>query len=178
LNPGGGDIFCSCPDPPWGPPSLLYNGYRVSFPGVKRPGRGASHPIPSSCRGPRTGRAIPLLHLLGPQGLLQGEPLPLPLHIPFILNTFFFFILLLTRFWSIKYQRGYWSFNLFLYSVTALGLRFGVILCYIPSILSNTSQFLELDYEIADPFHRFEHAPFSTHLIAIRYARRALIRPV
>jgi hypothetical protein len=50
----------------------------VSFPGVKRPGRGASHPIPSSCQGSRTGRATPLLPLLGPQGLLQGEPLPLP----------------------------------------------------------------------------------------------------
>jgi hypothetical protein len=32
---------------PWGPPSLLYNGYQV-FPGVKRPGRGADHPPPSS----------------------------------------------------------------------------------------------------------------------------------
>ena len=28
----------------WGPPSLLYNGYRVSFPWVKRPGRGVDHP--------------------------------------------------------------------------------------------------------------------------------------
>jgi len=32
----------------WGPPSLLYNGYRVSFPGVKRPGRGVDNPVPSS----------------------------------------------------------------------------------------------------------------------------------
>jgi len=22
-NPGGGEIFCTCPDRPWGPPSLL-----------------------------------------------------------------------------------------------------------------------------------------------------------
>jgi len=35
-------------DLPWGPPSLLCNGYRVSFPGVKRPGRGVDHPPPSS----------------------------------------------------------------------------------------------------------------------------------
>jgi hypothetical protein len=28
-NPGGGEIFRSRPDRPWGPPSLLYNGYRV-----------------------------------------------------------------------------------------------------------------------------------------------------
>ena len=31
------------PDRLWSPPSLLYNGYRVSFPGVKRPGRGDEH---------------------------------------------------------------------------------------------------------------------------------------
>jgi hypothetical protein len=33
-NPDGGEIFRTCPDRPWGPPSLLYNGYRV-FPGGK-----------------------------------------------------------------------------------------------------------------------------------------------
>jgi len=32
--PVGGGIFRTCPDWPWGPPSLLYNGYRV-FPGGK-----------------------------------------------------------------------------------------------------------------------------------------------
>jgi hypothetical protein len=34
-NPGGGKIFRTRPDRPWGPPSLLYNGYRT-FPGVKQ----------------------------------------------------------------------------------------------------------------------------------------------
>ena len=34
---GGGDIFHSCPDRPWGPPSLLFNGYRV-FTGGKEAG--------------------------------------------------------------------------------------------------------------------------------------------
>ena len=43
----GGDIFRTCPDRPWGPPSLLYNAYRV-FPGGKeRPGRDAD-PSPLS----------------------------------------------------------------------------------------------------------------------------------
>jgi hypothetical protein len=32
-NPGGGEIFRTCSDRPWGPPNLLYNGYRV-FPGL------------------------------------------------------------------------------------------------------------------------------------------------
>jgi hypothetical protein len=38
------------PDRLWGPPSLLYNGYRGSFPpGVKaRPGHDADHSPPSS----------------------------------------------------------------------------------------------------------------------------------
>ena len=47
-NSGGGEIFRTRPDQPWDPPSLIYNGYRVSYPGVKRPGRGGDHPPPSS----------------------------------------------------------------------------------------------------------------------------------
>jgi hypothetical protein len=46
-NPRGGKIFRTRPDRPWGPPSLLYNVYRI-FPGLKRPGRGADHPPPPS----------------------------------------------------------------------------------------------------------------------------------
>jgi hypothetical protein len=41
------EILRTRPDRPWGPPSLLYIGYRV-FLGIKRPGRGADHPPPSS----------------------------------------------------------------------------------------------------------------------------------
>jgi hypothetical protein len=37
LNPGGGEIFRTCSDRPWGPHSLLYNSYRV-FPGGKAAG--------------------------------------------------------------------------------------------------------------------------------------------
>jgi hypothetical protein len=47
LNPDGGEIFRTRPDRSWGSPSLLYNGHQV-FPGVKRPGRDADHPPPSS----------------------------------------------------------------------------------------------------------------------------------
>jgi hypothetical protein len=40
-NPGGGEIFRTCPDRPFGPPSFPYSGYRV-FPGGKvLPGREA-----------------------------------------------------------------------------------------------------------------------------------------
>ena len=43
-----GEIFRTSPDWPWGPPSLLYNGYRV-FPGNKvLPGRDADPSPPSS----------------------------------------------------------------------------------------------------------------------------------
>ena len=46
-----GEIFRTCPDRPWGPPSLLYNGYRV-FPGGKeRSGRDVDLPPPSSAVG-------------------------------------------------------------------------------------------------------------------------------
>ena len=47
-SPVGGEIFRTCPDRPWGPSSLLCNGYCV-FHGVKkRPGRDADPSPPSS----------------------------------------------------------------------------------------------------------------------------------
>ena len=59
-NPGGGEIFRTCPDRPWAPPSLPYNGYRV-FPGGKEwQGRDAD-PHPLLVPWSRKSRAIPLL---------------------------------------------------------------------------------------------------------------------
>jgi hypothetical protein len=43
-----GEILRTCPDRPWGPPSLLYNGYRVLPGGKVRLGRAADHSPPSS----------------------------------------------------------------------------------------------------------------------------------
>jgi hypothetical protein len=51
LNSIGGVIFCACQDGPWGPPSLLYNRYWVSFKEVQWLGRGINHPPPSSTKG-------------------------------------------------------------------------------------------------------------------------------
>ena len=65
-NSGGDEIFRTCPDRPWGPPSLLYNGYRV-FPGGKeRPGRHAD-PSPSSSHG-HAGHERLELYLYSPYG--------------------------------------------------------------------------------------------------------------
>ena len=64
------------PDRPWGPPSLLYDGYRV-FPGVKRPDRGVDHPPPSSAEVKERVE----LYLYSPPGTswpLLGRTLPLP----------------------------------------------------------------------------------------------------
>jgi len=47
-NPGGGDILCTNPVLPWGPPYLLYDVYRLSFQAAKRPGREVVYPPPSS----------------------------------------------------------------------------------------------------------------------------------
>jgi hypothetical protein len=51
-SPAGAKDFSSillCPDRLWCPPSLLYNGYRGSFPrGKERQGREADHSSPSS----------------------------------------------------------------------------------------------------------------------------------
>ena len=43
---GGGEIYRTRPDRPWGPPSLLYNAYRV-FPGGKAAGTWRWPPTPS-----------------------------------------------------------------------------------------------------------------------------------
>jgi hypothetical protein len=46
-NPGGGEIFRTCPDRPWGHPASYTMG-TGSFSGVKWPGRGAEHLPPYS----------------------------------------------------------------------------------------------------------------------------------
>ena len=43
-----GEIFRTCPDRPWDPPSILYDGYRVFPEGKERPGRDADPSSPSS----------------------------------------------------------------------------------------------------------------------------------
>ena len=44
-----GEVFCTRLDRLWGPLSFLYNVYRVSFPGTKRPGHGCNHsPSPNA----------------------------------------------------------------------------------------------------------------------------------
>ena len=81
-NPGGGEIFRTCPDRSWGPSSLLYNGYRV-FPGGKeRPGRNAD-PSPTSSAVGHERVELYLYSPCGPFGLyrasvpVQGCTLPL-----------------------------------------------------------------------------------------------------
>jgi len=46
--PLGCGIFPTRPGRPWGPPSLLYKWYRVSFLGLKRSARGSGYPPSSS----------------------------------------------------------------------------------------------------------------------------------
>ena len=86
-NPRGGEIF-RIPDRPWGPLSLLYNGYRVFPRGVKRPLRGVDHPPPSSVE--VEGRVE--LYICSPSGSSWtgiGGPLPLPLSITLCRTSLF-----------------------------------------------------------------------------------------
>ena len=64
-NPSGDEIFCTCPDQPWGPSSLLYNGYWVFLRGKDRPGPEADPHTPFQCR--RHKRVE--LYLCSPYGL-------------------------------------------------------------------------------------------------------------
>ena len=71
LIPGGGEVFRTHPDRPWGQPSLLYNGYQVSFPGVKQPGMALTtqpHLAPRLKKEQSCTSTI----LLGFHGLFQG----------------------------------------------------------------------------------------------------------
>ena len=87
-NPGEGEIFHICPDRPWGPPSLLYNGYLVFLGGKERPGRDADPSPPSSA----VGHERVELYLYSPCGSyglyrasvsVQRCTLPLPLPLPY-----------------------------------------------------------------------------------------------
>ena len=61
-NPGGGEIFRTHPDRPWGPPSLLFSGYRV-FPGGRERPECDIDPSPLLVPRSRNSRAIPLFPL-------------------------------------------------------------------------------------------------------------------
>jgi len=67
-NPGGDENFRAYPDWPWGPPSLLYNGYRVFSGGKKRPGRDTD-PSPRSSAVGHERIELYLYSLYGPYGL-------------------------------------------------------------------------------------------------------------
>jgi hypothetical protein len=70
-NPGGDKIFRTHLDRSWGPPSLLYNGYRV-FSGGKAAGAWCYHPphIAPRLKKEQSYTSVPPLGL---RGLLQGE---------------------------------------------------------------------------------------------------------
>ena len=73
---GGGEILRTRPYWPWGPPSLLYNGYRV-FPGGKAAGAWRWLSTPSNAE-VREGEDLYLYSPSGPSWPVLGWTLPLP----------------------------------------------------------------------------------------------------
>jgi len=94
-NTGGGEIFRTCPDRLWCPPSLLYNGCRIFPRGKERPGVTlTTHPLPVPW--PGNSRAIPLLSLWAVRSV-QSLSACTRVHFTFIIRTdccFFFFFLI------------------------------------------------------------------------------------
>ena len=68
----GGEIFRTCPNRPWGPPSLLYNEYRVFPEGKERPGRDAD-PLPPSSAIRHERVELYLCSSYGPYGLYRDS---------------------------------------------------------------------------------------------------------
>jgi hypothetical protein len=77
LTSGGGQVFRTRPNRSRDLNTLLYNRYWVSFPGVKRPGRGVNHPPPSSAE---VKEKVQLYFLSRPSWSVLGRTLPLPLY--------------------------------------------------------------------------------------------------
>jgi hypothetical protein len=67
-----GQDFLHCPDRPWGPPSLLYIGYRI-FPGVESSWDVTLTPHPLLVPRSKKSRAIPLLSLKAFLACKKGE---------------------------------------------------------------------------------------------------------
>ena len=74
-----GEIFRTRLDWPWGPSSLLYNGYLVSFPGVKGPNHSVKNLPPSSAEVKESVELF-LYYLSGPSWPVLGRILTLLLH--------------------------------------------------------------------------------------------------
>jgi hypothetical protein len=69
------EIFCTCPERPWGPPSLLFNRYRV-YPGGKASGAWRWQLTPSSTK-VKERVELYLFPPSGPSWPGLGRPLPL-----------------------------------------------------------------------------------------------------
>ena len=96
---------------PWGPPSLLYSGYLVYFPGIKRPGRGVNHLPPSSAE-VKEKLEVHLYSPSRPSWARPGWTLPLPF------NYLFHMLLQFHSSWS--YHHYIW------WKVTVINLNFFV----------------------------------------------------
>ena len=70
-NLGGGEIFCTCTDQLWGPPSVPYSGYWI-FPGGKAAVAWHDHPPPSSAE-VKESVDLYLYSSSGPLWPVQGE---------------------------------------------------------------------------------------------------------
>jgi hypothetical protein len=106
--PVGARFPRTCSDRPWGPPSLLYNGYRVFLGGKERPGRDAD-PSPFSSAVGHERVELYLYSPYRPCGLyrasvpVQGCPLPLLWEaIPIWIASFKEFI------WPLNIQFAIW----------------------------------------------------------------------
>jgi hypothetical protein len=84
-NPDRSEIFRTHPDRPWGPPSLLYNGYRV-FPAGKS-AEAWLWPPPSASAEVKEQAELHFYSPFEPSWPVLGWTLPLPLPLPLLMTN-------------------------------------------------------------------------------------------
>jgi hypothetical protein len=120
-NPGGGEIFRTRPDPPWGPPSLLYSGYRV-FSGGKPAGSWSWPPTASSAE--IEGRVeLYICSPSGPSWPVLGWPLPLPVFVHRCTHPFMYSVYSSAHRHCINYRPMIWSYRCTAYPLSRVRLE-------------------------------------------------------
>jgi hypothetical protein len=146
-------MFCSSSDRARGPPSILYNGYGVSFPGIKRPGRSVYQPLPYSAEVKERVK----LHLYTPSWHTM----------PVIRGTLTFTVLQRSRDSSVSIATGYGLEG------PGIEFRWGEIFCTYPDRLRGPPSLLYNGYRVFPGGKDSRGVMLTTHPLLVPRLRKS-----